>query len=164
VVGEVNGTDALARSAEVLSAASRELVGLVALIRRMVETIVLRDLAFGYRPEITSGAVRSVIAARNLRFEYLGASVGDAAWALLLEAYVARLEGRLVSMIDLGAAAGVSQTIAHESIDRLLERGLFLRVPDPEDERVALIELSDEGADQMCAYLSAALRLSPWVS
>jgi hypothetical protein len=162
--GEVNGTEALARSAEVLSAASRELAGLVALIRRMVEAVVLRDLALGHRPEITSGAVRSVIAAHSLRDEYLGASVDDVAWSLLLEAYAARLEGRLVSMTELGAAAGVSQTTAHEWIHRLLDRGLLLRLPDPEDEQVAMIDLSDDGADRMRDYLSAALRLSPWVS
>lgn len=105
--GEVDGTEALGRSAEVLGAASRELAGLVALIRRMVEAVVLRDLALGHRPEITSGAVRSVIAARSLRYEYLGASSGEVAWAILLEAFAARLEGRLVTMTDLCVAAGV---------------------------------------------------------
>lgn len=162
--GETDGTEALERSAEVLGAASSELAGLVALIRRMVEAVVLRDLALGHRPEITSGAVRSVIAARSLRYEYLGTSSDEIAWAILLEAYAARLEGRLTATSDLCAAAGVSLTPAREWIRRLVDRGLLSRSADPQDERVALMDLSDKAADLMRAYLSAALRLSPWVS
>ncbi len=162
--GEVGEAEALTNSAEVLSAASRDLAGLVALIRRMVEAVVLRDLAFGHRPEITSGAVRSVIAARSLRYEYLGDSNSEAAWALLLEAYATRLEGRQIAMTELGTAAGLSQTTADEWIRRLLDRGLLLRSDDPRDDRVVLIDLSEEGADRMRDYLSAALKLSPWVS
>jgi DNA-binding MarR family transcriptional regulator len=38
---------------------------------------------------------------------------------------------------------------SYEWIRRLIDRGLLLRLPGPNDERIALIDLSDEAAERM---------------
>lgn len=43
---------------------------------------------------VTASTVRTIIAARWLRRDFLGADVGDPEWSLMLELYAARLEGR----------------------------------------------------------------------
>jgi DNA-binding MarR family transcriptional regulator len=163
VDGEAGCGESLARSAEIFDLAGQELGELVVRLNRLAKIAALRELAMGDRPDITSEAVRSIIAARRLRAEHLGQGIGEAAWAILLEVFAARLEGRRIAMTDLGTAARFPQTTAYEWIRRLIDRGLLLRLPDPNDERIALIDLSDDAAERMRAYLTAALRLSPWI-
>lgn len=164
VDGGSGESEALARSAEVFDEAGREIKTLVTRLNRLAEAVALRESAPGPRPAITGVAVRAIIAARGLRTEYFGAAIGEAAWAILLEAFAARLEGRRIATTDLGVASGLPKTTAHVWIHRLLDRGLLVRLDDPKDVRIALIDLSDEGADRMHAYLAAVLRLSPWVA
>jgi DNA-binding MarR family transcriptional regulator len=40
---------------------------------------------------------------------------------------------------------GVNQSNASRLVDRLVEQGLVRRVPDPEDGRASLVEVTDEG-------------------
>jgi predicted transcriptional regulator len=164
VDGEESPAEALARSAGVFDAASRDLAELVVRLEWLADAVALSELAAGHRAEITSFAVRSVIAARGLRADYFDASVGEPSWAILLEVFAARLEGRRISMTHLGAAADLPSTTAYERIRRLVDQGLLLRVNDPEDDRITLIDLTDDGADRMRAYFSAAFRLSPLVA
>jgi DNA-binding MarR family transcriptional regulator len=42
--------------------------------------------------------------------------------------------------------------------------GIPIRRAHPDDERIVLVTLTDEGEDRLRAYLAAALRLSPWVA
>ena len=58
-------------------------------------------------------------------------------------------------------AAAVPPTTALRWIKALCDQGLFVRVADPEDGRRVFIELSDQGAEALEAYLQAAKRLSP---
>jgi len=50
-----------------------------------------------------------------------------------------------VRVTTLAAAAGIGQPAMTEMIQRLERQGLVTRVDDPEDGRVALVSLSDEG-------------------
>lgn len=50
-----------------------------------------------------------------------------------------------VRVTTLAAAAGIGQPAMTEMIQRLERQGLVIRVDDPEDGRVALVSLSDEG-------------------
>lgn len=162
--GEIGWEESLARSAEVFDEAGRELSGLVAGLNRLADAAALRQLALGRPEEITSAAVRSIIAARNLRAEYLGVALGEAGWAILLELFALRLEGRQIAMTPLAAASGLPETTAHACVGRMLDQGMLVRRSDQVNTRTALIELSDEAADRMHDYLKAALSLSPWVA
>jgi hypothetical protein len=154
----------LHRSAETLEAASLALAGLVPTLQRLAEAENLRALARDYPAEITSGAVRALIAARRLRDDLVGPGIADPGWALLLEALAARLDGGRLGVTQLGNASELAPATMHRWIAKLTKRGLLVRRPDPARERAILIDLTDEAADRIRAYLTAALKFSPWVA
>ncbi|HEV7658582.1 MAG TPA: hypothetical protein VGO55_01930 [Allosphingosinicella sp.] len=111
-------------------------------------------------PGMDAKAVRSILAARRLRDECFRPPVGDVGWALLLDAFAARLEGRGVVMTAIGAPAGVPRSTAHRWATHLLGRGLLVRLPHEGDQRAAPVGLSAAAAESVRAYLEAALKLS----
>ncbi len=50
-----------------------------------------------------------------------------------------------IRMSDIASELGVSLATATGVVDRLVERGMLIREGDPEDRRVVLCRLSDEG-------------------
>lgn len=155
--------DALLHSAQTLGDVSREIAGWVPILRRLAEAESLRDLALGERSEITGPMVRSVIAARRLRDEFFWPAVSEAAWAVLLELFANRLEGQCLDATGLAAATDLPSDTTLHWIEWLSGRGMVFRHTDTGGEETALLDLTDAGADQMRAYLFAALKLSPWV-
>ena len=71
----------------------------------------------------------------------------------------ARIEGKRVAVSSLCIAAAVPATTALRWIKMLTDRGLFIRSADPQDGRRVYIELSDEAARALTAYLRAVERL-----
>lgn len=104
-----------------------------------------------------------MIAARRLRAEYFAPDLNDAAWSLLLELFAARLEGRRLTLAGLTAGSGVRPTTVTRWSRWLEAQRLVRRESDPSDQRLIILDLSDEAADTIRAYLAAALTLSPWV-
>ncbi len=149
--------------AERIEETARELVRVAAVLRRATEIEAARRQAREEFPEIASGTVRAVIAARHLREQWFDPALGEADWSILLQALAVRLEGRTLGLSELGEAAGLAKTTAHSAVNRLAARGLLVRRAHPEDERIALIDLTDEAADRLRAYLRAAFSLSPWI-
>lgn len=106
--------------------------------------------------------IRAIIAARKLRVERFGPELGDVGWALLLEAYAARLDRRRLALTSLGSAEGIARSTAHRWARALLDRGLLTSHATDGDQRVTLVSLSDEGARRLRAYLRDAVALSAW--
>jgi DNA-binding MarR family transcriptional regulator len=75
----------------------------------------------------------------------------------------ARIEKSRVAVSSLCIAAAVPATTALRWIKLLTDRGLFLRAADPQDGRRVYIELSDEAARGVAAYLLAVQRIAPSV-
>ena len=112
-------------------------------------------------PPIPSSFVRSMIRARRLREQYFRPDLfADPAWDMLLDLMAARLEGNRVAVSSLCIAAAVPATTALRWIKALTDRGVFVRSADPEDGRRVYIELSDDSARNLAAYLRAVQRLS----
>jgi hypothetical protein len=153
----------LADTARTLAEVSRELARWAPIVRRLAEAEQLRDLALGHTSELTGAATRSIIAARRLRDQYFWPSMNEAAWALLLELFANRLEGERLDVADLGAATQIPLGSALHWIEWLSGRGMVVRNGQGEIGENALVALTEAGADEMRAYLLAALRLSPWV-
>lgn len=99
--------------------------------------------------------VRAIIAARRLRRQYLGKDVNDATWAMMLELFAARLEGRRVHQTMLCVAAAVPQSTALRVTGKMLEAGIFLASSDPDDNRLLILGLSDGAAERIGSYLLA---------
>ena len=113
-------------------------------------------------PPLEAANVRALIRARRLRDQYFrGELFADPAWDMLLDLMAARLEGNRVAVSSLCIAAAVPATTALRWIKALTDRGLFVRHADPEDGRRVYIELSDDAARALSAYLRAARRISP---
>ncbi|MGQ0590785.1 MAG: hypothetical protein ACT4N8_14870 [Sphingosinicella sp.] len=108
------------------------------------------------------GEIRALIRARRLRDQYFsGELFADPAWDMLLDLMAARLERKRVAVSSLCIAAAVPATTALRWIKVLTDRGLFVRSADPQDGRRVYIELSDETARALAAYLLAAKRIAP---
>ena len=115
----------------------------------------------GDSPAIDSSFVRNMIRVRRLRDQYLrGGLFADPAWDMLLDLMAARLERNRVAVSSLCIAAAVPATTALRWIKALTDRGLLVRAADPADGRRVYIELSDETARALSAYLRAARRIS----
>jgi hypothetical protein len=145
------------RRARTLGELSRELQRVNRSLRRLAAA------PGGPRPEIGGASVRAMLAARRMRDSCFGPVIGDLAWAILLEAFAARLDGRLSPVTSLGMVAGIARSTAHRWVSLLLERGLLTRHSDPSNERAVLIGLADEAAARIRAYLNAALTEAPLI-
>jgi len=113
-------------------------------------------------PGIEPAFVRSIIRARRLRDQFFrGGLFADPAWDMLLDLMAARLEENRVAVSSLCIAAAVPATTALRWIKALTDRGLFVRSADPQDGRRVYIELSDDAARALTAYLRAVQRIAP---
>ena len=148
-----------------------EPASLLAISRLLEETArMLHDWALAEDPPlrrpadpplpVTAGTVRSIIAARWLRRDFLGFDAGESEWSLMLELYAARLEGRQVHQTGLSVAAGVPQTTTLHATRRLVETGIFATKPDPRDARKLLIALTAPAAERIRSYLTAAVEIA----
>jgi hypothetical protein len=146
-------SDEVARIATLLSALS-EHEGTAAALAAVGEPVFCDSEA------LDSGVVRSMIRARRLRDHFFRSEMfADPAWDMLLDLMAARVEGHKVAVSSLCIAAAVPPTTALRWIRTLCDQGLFVRVADPEDGRRVFIELSDETAARMEAYLKSVQRI-----
>lgn len=107
-------------------------------------------------PEVSAETVRSIIRARRLRSRYFSEDLfADPAWDMLLDLWIARVSGSLVSVSSLCIASAVPPTTALRWIDRLAASGYILRAPDPRDARRRYISLSPRGSGSLMRYFAA---------
>jgi hypothetical protein len=105
--------------------------------------------------------VRQIIANRQARARFFDPELfGDPAWDMLLDLTAAHGEGVQVSVTSLCIAAAVPTTTALRWLTQMVERGIFIRVPDPSDRRRAFIALSDTAIAAMASYF-ASVRTPP---
>ncbi len=124
----------------------------------------VRDAITSFRaePEIVSSAtasagdVRAIIRMRRLRDRFFPSDLfADPAWDMLLDLVAARIERTRVAVSSLCIAAAVPPTTALRWIKTMTDNGMFVRAADPEDGRRIFIELSQDAAAGMLAYLRA---------
>lgn len=114
--------------------------------------------------KIEAGFIRSIIRARRLRDHFFKSDIfADPAWDMMLDLMAARAERQRVAVSSLCIAAAVPPTTALRWIKALADQGVFVRIADPEDGRRVFIELSDEAAGAMEAYLKSARRIAPLI-
>jgi len=90
---------------------------------------------------------------RDVRFG--GDHFGEPAWDILLNLFIARMEGNEATVSSVGTAACVPPTTALRCITALVDDGLILRTPDAHDARRVMLTLSDTGCDRMAQVLGA---------
>ena len=148
-------TEDVSRIAAILSSLSEEEAAAIAHVKPA-------DGVDKDEPGLDAAFVRSIIRARRMRDQYFrGALFADPAWDMLLDLMAARLEDNRVAVSSLCIAAAVPATTALRWIKALTDRGLFVRSADPQDGRRVYIELSDDAARALTAYLRAVHRIAP---
>jgi hypothetical protein len=106
---------------------------------------------------VSASDVRKIVRLRRMRDQFFRSDLfADPAWDMLLDLMLARLERSAIAVSSLCIAAAVPPTTALRWIKTMTEDGTFVRVADPDDGRRIFIELSDDAAAKMLAYLSAA--------
>jgi Winged helix DNA-binding domain len=148
-------TEDVSRIAAILSSLSEEEAAAIAHVKPT-------EGADKDEPGLDAAFVRSIIRARRMRDQYFrGGLFADPAWDMLLDLMAARLEENRVAVSSLCIAAAVPATTALRWIKALTDRGLFVRSADPQDGRRVYIELSDDAARALTAYLRAVHRMAP---
>lgn len=147
-------TEDVSRIAAVLASLSDEEAAAIA-------TIMPSEASGRDEPRIEAAFVRSIIRARRLRDQFFRCSLfADPAWDMLLDLMAAPFEENRVAVSSLCIAAAVPASTALRWIKALTDRGLFVRSADPQDGRRVYIELSDDTARALTAYLRAVQRMA----
>lgn len=90
--------------------------------------------------------IRRIIKLRESRRKLFDESLfADPAWDMLLELYLARLEGRIEYVSSICIASGVPSTTAIRWIKTLEQQGWIFRRPDLTDGRRCFLMLTPKG-------------------
>jgi DNA-binding MarR family transcriptional regulator len=103
--------------------------------------------------------VRQIRNSRDLRRMSFDQSIfGEPAWEILLALYTIDCDRRRLNTRELSKLANLALTTALRWLDHLEEQGLIGRRPNPFDQRMVYVELSEKGRAAMDDYLSRMQR------
>lgn len=89
---------------------------------------------------------RHVYDGRRSRERIFGPGLfADPSWDILLDLYIAKREGRKVTISSACIAASAPTTTATRHISHLVQAGLVVRIPHPVDARSSYLQLSAAG-------------------
>jgi len=113
--------------------------------------------SIGFSDEKLATIAISMYRARRHRTAHFDAGLfADPAWDMLLDLFINKVRGIRISTISLCLAAHVPSTTALRWIRVLEKQGLLRRYRAPDDYRLKLIEMSQEGYRRMRRYISQA--------
>lgn len=79
--------------------------------------------------------------------------LGEPAWEMLLDLFVARAQGQRVSVSSLCIASYGPQTTALRYISTMTQKGIIIRTPDEDDQRRVFLTLSKPAFEAMNTLL-----------
>lgn len=124
-----------------------------------VRNAASQEAATPDKPRDMSAVVRSILKSRQRRAEFIGPNLfSDPAWDILLDLTSARLEGKVVPVSSVCAAAAVPMSTALRHIRQLVDSGMVRRWQDPSDKRRDLLELEPDVMAAMIDYLETVTR------
>lgn len=98
---------------------------------------------------------------RRSRVEFFDAGLfSEAAWDILLDLFVATIDGKRVSVKSACLAASCPPTTALRWIAILEGKGFILRSEDPRDQRRSWLSLTEKGDSRMRSYLRSKRTLT----
>lgn len=99
--------------------------------------------------------IRNIVAARRAREGHVPADLlGEPAWDILLDLYIAEVEGRTSYSMSCCLAAAVPQTTGLRYVKRLVMAGLIAERQDYRDSRRTLVALTDKGREAIAGWLA----------
>lgn len=78
---------------------------------------------------------------------------GDAAWTMMLELLLAKMENNMLSVSSACIGSGAPMSTAMRLVSRLVQEGKLVKVPDPNDKRRDFLMLSDSMEKLLLQYL-----------
>ncbi|NQX94518.1 MAG: winged helix DNA-binding protein [Erythrobacter sp.] len=81
---------------------------------------------------------------------------GEPAWDILLDLYIAQVEGKAVSVSSACIGSASPPTTGLRWLGVLAEQGLLHREHDPQDQRRVLVRLTDKALDAMDDYFASS--------
>lgn len=81
---------------------------------------------------------------------------GEPAWDILLDLYIAQVEGKPVSVSSACIGSASAPTTGLRWLGVLADHGLVIREPDPADQRRVMVRLTERGLEAMDRYFAAA--------
>ena len=81
---------------------------------------------------------------------------GEPGWDILLDLYIAQVEGKPVSVSSACIGSASPPTTGLRWLGVLADQGLVLREHDPEDQRRVLVRLTDKAMEAMDVYFSSS--------
>lgn len=80
--------------------------------------------------------------------------IGEPGFSILLDLYLAQCEEREITVSGVAFGAAVPLTTGLRWIEKLESAGLVVRYAHPQDSRLSMVRLSDDGLRRMNASLS----------
>ena len=80
--------------------------------------------------------------------------IGEPGFSILLDLYLAQCEAREITVSGVAFGAGVPLTTGLRWLEKLESAGLIVRYAHPQDTRLSMVRLSDDGFGRMTASLS----------
>ncbi|WP_144037847.1 hypothetical protein [Sphingopyxis sp. KK2] len=109
-------------------------------------------------PGVRAKLVRRMLGERQMREQFFPAEFcTDPAWDILLDLYVARLEGRQVSATSPAVATAIPATTGARWIRMMTQASLLARQDDPDDGRRVFVVMTDPAFAAMGRYLDEAV-------
>jgi DNA-binding MarR family transcriptional regulator len=92
---------------------------------------------------------------RRRRDEYFPAGLfGEPAWDLILALFVARDEGRRLTVAEAYEAAKVKPAAGRKLLARMESQGMIRRSAGQQDRRKKFVGLTDDGTERLTDYLT----------
>ncbi|MGX7927337.1 MarR family transcriptional regulator [Tsuneonella sp. HG094] len=105
--------------------------------------------------EFLKSLARFIYQYRRRREQYFDPELfGELAWDMLLDLFIAKVDGKRVSVTSLCVASAGPSTTALRYITLLTDEGLIRREQHEGDARVKFLELTDAGFDAMRRFLA----------
>jgi hypothetical protein len=125
-----------------------------ALLHRLVQASPAGDDAAD--ADSVQAAARRACRARRKRERIFGSRLfADLSWDILVDLFVAKHEGREISLSRACIAASAPGTTALRHIAHLAQAGLIVRRPHPSGARGTYLEITDIGTAKLTRYFSA---------
>jgi DNA-binding MarR family transcriptional regulator len=129
----------------------------LAIVRQAIARITALSDAIG--PALTGVSLRAVAerlySERRRRDEHFPPGLfGEPAWDLLLALFIAREEGRELTLREAYAAAKVEPRDGPALIERLAEAGMVVRSRTPRDRRRPSVVLTGRAVERLSDYLA----------
>jgi DNA-binding MarR family transcriptional regulator len=120
----------------------------------LIPEVVTRRRPPGAGSPVDSETIHTLLRLQSLQQAAFGQGVIDvAAWVMLLDLLLSRINGKRLGVTALCIGAGVPLTTALRRIDELIASGLAERQADPEDRRRCFVSITDKGEECVRMYV-----------